>query len=315
MSLVKLLINSRDNLSVKFMEFTRIVSKNKGKVAVFFEGQDEKYYSVRINSIRPDIQWSGINSGGKSNVIKLRKKIRSHSTYANSSCIFFVDSDFDENNSIKDLEDIYITPCYSVENFYITNAAFERILSAEFGINDALENENCYNNAISTFKKMKNNYIDSIKEFNFLIRELRLMGHCGELTERININNLNYDSLIKLNLDYVEKVYDESNPKSLFPELPANLSVNLESSKKHFSPLSAELWFRGKQHLEFLRILLMKFKEDRCKKGERVIFANRGNVKLQLTKGNCISELSQYADTPCCLKIFLEKQIFVKLVI
>ncbi|MCH2559469.1 MAG: hypothetical protein MK005_19520 [Alcanivorax sp.] len=55
MSRVDLLVKARDNLSVKFMEFTRIASKKKSKYALFFEGEDEKYYSVRINSIRPDI--------------------------------------------------------------------------------------------------------------------------------------------------------------------------------------------------------------------------------------------------------------------
>ena len=306
MSRIEILKNARTNTSVKFMEFTRIASKKNGKYAVFFEGDDEKYYSVRINTIRPDIRWCGIDSGGKHNVINLHEKIRTHPTYNNSLCMFFVDADFDSNTKIKKVQDIYITPRYSVENLYISDNAFKRILSAEFGINDSHESEQCYLNAIEIFKKTKSSYLESIKPFNTLIRELRNMENIGGLNTRLNINNINFNSLVKIKLGSVDKLYDETFPNSLFSELDNNIKVDLEASEKHFTNWDGELWFRGKQNLEFFRIFLYILKEDRCKKKNRTIFKNKGNLKLNLTKGNCISELSQYADTPSCLTNFLE---------
>lgn len=306
MSRVEKLIKSRGNLSVKFMEFTRIVSK--GRYAVFFEGEDEKYYSIRINSIRPDIEWSGINGGGKSNVIELRGKIRKHETYADALCMFFVDADFDDNSEFSDFSDTYVTPCYSVENFYISLDAFIRILSAEFGINDSRDNEQCYVNCIKNFQDTKSEYLNSIKYFNFLIRELRLMERKGELEGSLNINNINFENLVRVDLGVVEKVYDEKKPKSIFSDLREDMIVDLNGSEKHFKDLPGDLWFRGKQNLEFFRVFIEKLKFERCRKGARKIFKDKGVVKLQMSKGNCISEISQYADTPSCLKKFLEVQ-------
>ncbi len=312
MSRVDLLAGYRESWSVKFMEFTRIISKRNGSVAIFFEGEDEKYYSVRINTIRPDLNWIGINCGGKKIVLELRNKIRGHHTYKNSPCMFFVDSDFDNNNEIQELEDAYVTPCYSIENLYITDTALSRVLRAEFGLSDSCESSTCYHNAFSIFKKSRTEYLESISDFNYLIRELRIMENRGELNAKLNINNINFDTLIQVELDSSRKVYDESNPITFFPNLPKNLTIDTTNSKIHFSNLNPELWYRGKQHLEFFRIIVSQLKNDRCRKTKRRIFKEKGNVKLQLTKANCISELSQYADTPSCLKYFLNNRKVLK---
>lgn len=306
MSRVEVLIDSRSNLSVKFMEFTRIVSKDK--CSIFFEGEDEKYYSIRIGNIRPDLKWSGINSGGKTNVIKLRHKVREHPTYSKARCLFFVDADFDDNSELFKLNDLYVTPCYSVENLYISQDAFIRILSAEFGVNDSTDNQRCFENAIAVFNSTRLAYIDAIKGFNILIRELRLMEYRKELGGRLNINNVKFESLVKVDIERVEKIYDENTPNSIFPELNSKIVVNLDNSRTHFESLDGEYWFRGKQNIEFFRIFIEKLKTDRCKKNSRKVFNEKGNVKLQISKGNCISELSQYADTPECLSEFLKRQ-------
>lgn len=304
MSRVEDLVKSRDSLSVKFLEFTRIVSKSR--FAVFFEGEDEKYYSVRINTIRPDISWGGVNCKGKSNVINMRKRIRQHSTYSKHPCLFFVDSDFDDNQEILGLSDTYLTPCYSVENLYISEAAFSRILSAEFGINDACDEHECFQYCLSKYSTIKSQYLEEIAGFNLLVKELRFMEQAGDLNGRLNINNLNIDDLVTIDLSYVSRNYSESAPSSIFPELPEDLEVSFERSQEYFAGKNKEHWYRGKQNLEFFRVFLVKLKNDRCRKNDREIFSSRGNVKLQLTRSNVISELSQYADTPACLKSFLE---------
>lgn len=306
MSRVDTLVKSRGNLSVKFMEFTRVVSKDK--YASFFEGEDEKYYSIRINNIRPDIKWSGINCGGKSNVVELRKKVREHGTYSLAPCMFFIDADFDDNSSLIGLNDVYVTPCYSIENLYVSLDTYIRILNSEFGINEAGDHKNCFDNAIECFNKTMSNYVDAIKAFNFLIRELRFMEKRGELTGQLNINNIKLEELIKIDLESVDKLYDENKPSSIFNELPEDLVVDLDDSERHFGTLRGDIWFRGKQNLEFFRVFVEKMKTERCKKHVRKIFKDKGNVRLQISKGNCISELSQYADTPSCLFEFLKNQ-------
>ncbi len=49
----------------------------------------------------------------------------------------------------------------------------------------------------------------------------------------------------------------------------------------------------------------MKLKEDKVSDNP-TFFASKGRVMISLSKDNCISELSQYAETPDCLLSFLE---------
>ena len=307
MSRVIELSQARDSLSVKFMEFTR-VSKSKNKIAIFFEGEDEKYFSVRINNIRPDIYWTGINCGGKRKVIALREKIRTHAFYKKAACLFFIDADFDDNSEYSSFYDTYVTPCYSVENLYIKTSAFRRVLNAEFGISEACESSSCFNLCVTMYENAKEDYLNKIADFNFIIRELRIMERCNDIKTTLNINNISFDSLIKINLDKIEKNYNEQCPKSIFTEIEDDINIDLSPSKEYFSKKSHEIWFRGKQHLEFMRIFLTQLKTDRTIKNGRKIFKEKGNVKLQLTKANAISELSQYAETPQCLRDFLLSQ-------
>lgn len=305
MTRVEKLKESRDSLSVKFLEFTRVTSK--GKTPAFFEGEDEKYYSIRIDSIRPDISWSGINCGGKANVVSMRTRIRQHETYRNRSCLFFVDSYFDDNKELSGFDDLYLTPCYSVENLYFTENAFARLLSAEFGINDACDEHECFNTCMEKYRDLKNQYLAAISEFNYLVKEIRAIERSGASTGRLNINNVGIDDLVGIDLDRVIKKYNENSPRTIFSELSEELQICLDRSKAYFSEMHGENWFRGKQHLDFYRVFIGKIKLDRCKKDGRVIFQKKGNVKLQLTKANAISELSQYAETPQCLRNFLQK--------
>ncbi|AMC33763.1 DUF4435 domain-containing protein [Janthinobacterium sp. B9-8] len=306
MSRVESLSKARDSLSVKFLEFTRINSSPKGKTAVFFEGEDEKYYSIRINTIRPDLHWSGIICGGKTNVILMRKKIREHSDYAKSKCLFFVDSDFDDNSNICTYPDTYITPCYSIENLYTSISTFKLILNSEFGISENCDSSNCYENSIEFFEHCKSQYIDCIADFNYWIRSYRLLEKAGAVTGRLNLNNVEFKDLVKFDLKHCEARYSKNKEHELFPDLTETINIDKSLSKSHFLPLNKEMWFRGKQNLEFFRNYIALLKEDRCKKNNRVLFKDKGSVKLQLTKGNSLSELSQYADTPECLFSFLQ---------
>lgn len=305
MSRVQSLINSRDSLSVKFLEFTRIVSK--GCFAAFFEGDDEKYYSVRINTIRPDVPWRGVNCKGKSNVVAMRARIRRHPSYGSHPCLFFIDSDFEENKEISGLEDVYLTPCYSVENLYISDSAFSRILSAEFGVSDSCEERNCFDQCMSIYSSIKAMFIEEITGFNYLINEIYFIRKEEGVNISLNINNLSIDDLVDVDLFSVSKNYDEFSPRSIFPDFPEGMNVSFERPKKFFAERNEEDWYRGKQNLDFLRVFLTKLKSDRVKRGEREVFSKKGKVKIQLTKSNLVSELSQYADTPACLKSFLEK--------
>lgn len=308
MSRVQVLKDSRQSLSVKFLEFTRVVSKNK--IAVMFEGEDAKYYSIRINSILPDLKWASINCGGKYNVLKLREDIRSHPNYYNAPCLFFVDSDFDNNEVIANLTDVYLTPCYSIENLYFTESAFVRIMESEFKASATNERSNDFESALCIYRKIKEEYLNEISGFNYLIKEIRRIEKEGNSTGKLYINDLPFSKLVRVSLDKVDKVYDENQPEIIFPKIASNLDIKIINSENYFSNISSELWFRGKQHLEFFRNFLVHLINDINSKTGRKVFSTKGRVGLNLTTDNCVSDLSQYADTPICLISFLKRQNF-----
>jgi len=304
-SRVSALIKSRNNISVKFLEFMRIVAKEN--LPICFEGEDEKYYSARISSLIFS-DWIGIDCGGKKNVIDLRKSIKKNEVYKDTKALFFVDSDFESNDDIRNLPDVYITPCYSVENLYTSNEVFQRVLRSEFGISEVGEFSQCYQKCIQIFNSRKQEFLSAIQDFNQLIFLLRQKEKDGTLKTRLNINNIEISSLVSISLEKVDKVYDVSLPKSIFSELPDNLSIDISQATPYFVEKDAETWYRGKQNLEFIRIFLGLLRQDKGKKENREIFQCRSSVKLQLTKSNTISELSQYANTPNCLREFLQAQ-------
>lgn len=308
MSRVQILKDSRQSPSVKFLEFTRVVSKDK--VAIMFEGEDAKYYSIRINAIHPDLQWASINCGGKDNVLQLREDIRNHPNYYNAPCLFFVDSDFDNNEEIANLTDLYLTPCYSIENLYFTESAFTRILDSEFKVSETNERANDFQKALSTYRNTKEEYLSKISGFNYLIKEIRRIENEGSSTGKLHINNLSFNKLLKVDLDKVDKIYNENQPEVIFPKIKPNLDIKLSNSRDYFSNISLELWFRGKQHLEFFRNFLVHLINDINSKTERKVFSTKSRVGLNLTTDNCVSDLSQYADTPPCLINFLKRQNF-----
>lgn len=311
MSRVDILNKAKNIPAVKFKEFTAIV-RNKDAIAIFFEGEDEKYYSIRIHNIRPDFTWFGINCEGKENVLELRSTIKKHTVYKNARCLFFVDADFDDNSMLSICHDIYITPCYSIENFYISLAVLKSILRAEFQITEYGEEQTCFEKAVSQYEECKNQYLSHILDFNCWIRSYRLLEKAKQTQGRLNLNELRFDNIIRVKLDKIEKVYDCEKIQDLFPHADKTIAIDTTDSQAYFANTDKTCHYRGKQNLEFFIKFLTLLKDDRCEKkaAKRKVFNQHGKVSLTISKANALSELSQYADTPDCLRTFLEKQSF-----
>lgn len=270
----------------------------------FFEGEDEKYFSVRLNTIIPDIKWTGVNCGGKSKVIALRNKIRSHAKYKESSVAFFIDNDFGDDH-VDDKEDFYITSCYSVENFYSRIETFENIITAEFGMSEFCSVSNDFEIAVSIFKERLAEFCNIVLPFNIWIKAHRIIEKStDDKSKQLNLNNLKIEDLVSISLQKISSVYDCENVSTLFPNSFTVTSEQYTESEIYFEEQGLEGFLRGKQQLEFLRVFLTHLREERSKKNNTT-FSKKTPVKLQLSKSNTLSELSQYAVTPSCLVTYL----------
>ena len=303
MNRVEIMVASRDDLSVKFKQFMNIIREKK--TPMIFEGEDGKYYSARIDAFFEQ-PWDSIDAGGKPKVIALREKVKANPIYKEKIALYFVDSDFEDNLDIGNQTDIYITPCYSIENLYFTEALIRNVLRDEFKISESNEESENFHLAIQRFNELKGQFLSEMKYFNHLIYYVRIVYEKSDSnSSKLNLNNVSLEDLLKVTLTSVNKVYNEREPKSIFKDLNEDIDVDLDLAENFFDTKDVEKFYRGKQNLEFMRKIIDLMKEDRNKKQNRTLFATKGNVSLNLTKGNCISELSKYADTPSCLKSFL----------
>lgn len=304
MSRLDQLRESRNATSVQFMDFMKAVSKRRSILVCFFEGEDEKYFSIRLNTILPNVEWTGINCGGKSKVISLRDKIRTHAQYKESTVAFFIDNDFGDD-TVSNEEEFYITPCYSVENIYSRVETFKNILTAEFGMSEFCSLSNDFEIAISIFNARLNEFCNVILPFNIWIKAHRIIEKStDDKSKKLNLNNLKIEDLVSIKLHEISSVYDCDNISALFPNSFAITSEQYSESAAYFQNQGLETFLRGKQQLEFLRVFLTHLREERSKK-ENPTFSKRTSVKLQLSKANILSELSQYAVTPSCLVTYL----------
>ena len=307
MSRVEILKQASETYSVKFLEFTRINSKIPDTIVCIFEGEDEKYYSNRISEGLKPYSWCGINAGGKKTVLELHEIISKHPNYKTSKFVCFVDKDFEDWIINMDPSRIYITPCYSIENFYISESVFSKVISSEFKITEFNEFCGDFKKIIKLFVSRKSEFKDAISVFNHWVKAHRIMERDGKTTKTLNVNNVKTEDLVFIGIDRIERIYNPEDPCSAFKDAH-DLVFCPQSIDEAQSTLPEDEWeslYRGKQIIDFMRVFLNKLKEDRSSKNPNV-FSSKGKVCLSLSRGNVISEISQYADTPPCLCYFLE---------
>lgn len=303
MSRVTNLNRARGTGSVAFLQFTRIHKSKSYCLFCFFEGEDAKYYGFRIKENLSTVDWEGIDCGGKSEVLAVCEFLQKHEnpSYREAKTAFFIDRDFDEPLSEEWQEAIYTTPCYSIENFYTTVNCFKGILKHEFKINEFDEtDESLFQRSVDYFVNTQQAFHQNILEFNAWFKVIRKSGqklHAGKFDS--------LDTLVKIEVNKVEKCYDidllySSTKLTREGEDEADLQQAIQS----FSDYRCQ--FRGKQELGFFVEFLKKLKEDLCQPSPQY-FPKTKKISFPIPTSNALSALSQYADTPDCLRTYLRK--------
>lgn len=295
--------------SVKFKEFIEIHSKKK--IAVVVEGYDTKFYTSKITNISScSKEWTAIICGGKEKVISLFTFISNHSIYKEyiKNHAYFVDADFDDNSSLS--PDIYVTPCYSIENLYISNQCFSRLLEAEFGITEENTDTNFdYKSITSLFQERKSEFINHISEFNYWYFNYRKSG----INLKLNLNNISIDDLVKINLDKCQCNYNKKEIFSLFKDInKEEISQDILNKINiiSISPIddlcdNKEKKFRGKNNFNFYIKFLQQLSYD-ANNGAPEYFSKKYKNHLgNLTNNNALSILSSYSETPNCLRNYI----------
>ena len=279
-----------------FIKFTDNYDKFSSHIFCFYEGEDGKYYNQRLQSIIGN-KIIPIITGNKVETLKVWRRIKKDSKYDYSNKMFFVDRDMDDIPDDID-SDLYITPCYSIENLYVNSNAFGDILQSEFSCTKI---DKDYLKCINMFEKLYTQFNNEIFEFNALVllRRRKNLG-CG----KVRLSDIKTHQLISINIDGINKgiKYDE-----LITDLINKLNTNkyeIEATKKEIEMIgNYGNNFRGKNQLDFMVSLINILKQLH---NDGKFFEKKNNCVTITLTGNRLSELSQYADFPKCLKTFIE---------
>jgi|NOAtaT_7_FD_contig_121_321142_length_2860_multi_2_in_0_out_0_3 hypothetical protein len=293
---VENLRNSRNNPVAIFTQFTRLYKEYELALYCFFEGEDSKYFGIRIKNIARPKKDIYLSCGGKEGVLGIYRMLSARKEYENIAAAYFIDKDFDVSIRERGLSEIYETPCYSIENFYTSSECFSNILKSEFKLTEIDED---FGRCISLYTGLQEEFHDAVELLNAWIACQR------QNSSKLNISNLSILKFVNIGLDKITVRYTIEDIHTRFENLPIISHEKLDAKKAELLASNRQKSFRGKFEIEFLFIVLQKLIEE-SNKDSSPYFTKKLAVKFSLQKNNIISTLSQYADTPACLYKYLK---------
>lgn len=297
----------RKNVSVYLTKLLKRIDSYDSTLVCVFENQDAEYYGSRIDMYISDLIRKNLECRGKEYVLEIKRKVDKNDELRRANILYFIDSDFDDiidlDEDMKECIDsnVYATPCHSIENLYVSEYSFTKIITDRFHINE-LDNPDLFTTLINAFRVFQNDADEYLKELNaWLMVAIEDSNKDNSIV--LNINNYSISNFLSFDGYTVNKKYKVEDLKNIFKidyhvdELRYNKYLE-ELSRKSLDKVS-----RGKYRLEYYREFLLNIIKD-ATDGCNVFQNNRNKISLQLSK-NPVSELSSFAETPQCLKNFL----------
>lgn len=277
----------RDTSQAVYIKFLSDRKNNKTHIFCFYKEEDSKYYNPRIEQIFDKYFYYEVKNKGE--VLRLLDRLTSTDLYSDTCMLFFVDREYEYGLNNK--EELFETPCYSIENLYVQKECLGKVLQLKFGLS---ETDKDYEKCLYDFELRENEYNSQMLEFNALAY-LRRASFWDSIDTSYMIN-------VKIN-----KVTQLPRYNSMINGIKAKYEFNdkeIEHAKKELIDRGNFTQnFRGKNQLYFF----LEFINDlrRLNNIGGYFSSRRENVHII---ENCLSELSQCAITPPSLEIFLQKR-------
>lgn len=294
---------------VAYTEFMLSYKKNDtNKLYLFFEGYEDRfYYPIRIETILNKSNIADFVCIGKDNVLKVHSLIKKSEAYKNIPTLFFVDADFDENNYP---DSIYVTPTYSIENLFINQKCVEKILISEFKFS---RDSDDLKKVINFYDLLFQDFIQNINVLNVWLSCQSEIRKEKEISTRLKIDNSLKEyfkkSIIQDDLSKYVKIEEIStieNIENIFDKAQKVEIDRFLRKQSEFESVEKHLKFRGKFLLKFLEIFLFKLQSLDSKKYSTV-FEKKYSSNLRIEYNTMCSAFSQYAETPDCLRNYLQQ--------
>jgi len=291
---VEELRKSRDKAQVAFTEFMNSTRKYPDYLFCFFEGKDNAYYVPRIK--RFTAQYQPIKCGGRDRVIEVHSLISNRPEYSNYKKAFFIDRDF--NVPLEQVNPpVFETPCYSVENLYVSVDVFKEILVNEFHLSE-FSNNNIVEVCISLYQERQNEFHDAVCLFNsWYACLIEIRNVTGKLTG-VSLDEKLPKGFIDVTLQSVTCKYGLDTIKSTFPNATEVEVIMLNDKLVEFANCDRRKVFRGKYEMQFLikfiQLLLQDSNTSKSVVKSKINYAFGDNLSNQ----QAINVFEGYAETP-----------------
>ncbi|MDD2509053.1 MAG: DUF4435 domain-containing protein [Aliarcobacter skirrowii] len=262
----------------------------------FYEGKDDcKYYNTKIEEKSIYIQH--FDCKGKYKLLEFKNYMDEEWSDI-KNLIYFIDKDYDDKIKedffikLKSKNNLYITPCYSIENFYTIDKVFEKIILNEFGYTVCCSE---YNELVDKFNNLKNKFHSVIENINYFYATYRYFYEIGTISKKIILTDFKLNKYIDIDINTNNVFIKENLLIALENEIdifPINFNNEYEKIKAKFVNPCCE--FRGKFEIYFLEKFLNRIREEERYKN------------FNIDGSNMLSNLSQYALKPECLDTFID---------
>lgn len=301
MSRVAILSNSTGSTSSLWQQFKQrenfYIRKDENiDYFCFYEGADDcKYYNPKFKELSKNI--THFDCKGKFNLLKFKKHM--DEKYGRNDLIYFIDKDYDDKikpelyqNYLAE-DNLYVTPCYSIENFYTIDEVFKEIILNEYAYSvDSLE----YSQILNKFVNTKRAFHRYVKDINIWYATYKYFYDKEEIVDKISMNKFLLKKFIQI--DVVNEKIIQS--KCLLTELNNQLSVYPISFNQKFLSIGSMFntpccEFRGKMEIYFMN----KFIEN--------LNMTKQYTPFPILQSNILSNIVQYSKKPDCLNEFLKE--------
>lgn len=284
---------------VETIFFKIIDLRESYNVFLLYEGiDDHSYYYQSLKSYLISKNYMPLDCGGKDGVLELHQKIcisKDIELKNDTKILFFIDNDYNKTETYP--KEIYVTPCYSIENHYFSDSAFKAILSGAFKMRQITESEEKdFQKALNFLQAERERVINEVKYVNAWIslqvqkraKSPLLQYSLKQLKEYNKIKGLSTCTDIENKVTTYEHITDAelNNELQYFDKDPINL-------------------IRGK-YFEQAMTSSFCFLITNLNKKDSTFFKNKRNVHFTIGEDSLITVFAAYADVPENLNTYIK---------
>jgi hypothetical protein len=302
MSHLEQLRKSTDKAQVAYHKFCLLTGKAKEALFCFFEGKDNAYYVPRIKRFTDNYQ--PIRCGGREKVLEVYGLIKNWAEYDKYKKAFFIDRDFNPPLPTHN-PPIFETPCYSIENLYVSVGVFKEILKNEFCLSEVSDRD--YEVCLMLFLERQKEFHSAVTLLNSWYACLIDIRNAERKQTGVNLDEKLPKNFINFTLASVSSNYDFAKIKQTFLNAREVTEEALNKKLSHFSNCQCHKEFRGKYEMQFLLMLIELILQDA--KTTKSYLKNKINFSFGEKIGNsqAINIFSGYAETPESLIAYLKQ--------